>query len=48
MSYQVQILLFSVIKKENKFFFLTSNSTITLKSGIKIQSNTVGVISQEI
>ena len=48
MSYQVQILLFSVIKKENKFFFLTSNSTITLKSGIKFQSNTVGVISQEI
>ena len=48
MHYQVQILRFSVRKKENKSFLLTSNSTITLKSGIKIQSNTVGVISHEI
>lgn len=48
MPYQVQILRFSVRKKVNKHFLLTSNSTITLKSGIKIQSNTVGVISHEI
>lgn len=48
MPYQVQILRFSVRKKENKSFLLTSDSTITLKSGIKIQSNTVGVISHEI
>lgn len=46
--YQVQILRFSVRKKVNKLFLLTSNSTITLKSGIKIQSNTIGVISHEI